>query len=82
MIRDMSISKNKKISKNPEARYLVAEALTKIICKISLIGFTVTSPQFRRAQYILNELADAGISGITWSQKEGVFKSDKSKQHK
>lgn len=75
----MSINKNKKISKNPDARYLVAEALTKIICKISISGYSVTTPQLQRTQYILNELADAGISGIVWSKKEGVFKNDKSK---
>lgn len=77
----MSIIKNKKISKNPDARYLVAEALTKIIHKI----FFTTSYFIRdnklsvKAEYLLAELEDAGISGIVWSREEGVFKSVKSK---
>ena len=77
----MSIIKNKKISKNSDVRYLVAEALTKIITKI-MIHKRFTPMYFsmeETALYLLSELEDAGISGIVWSQKEGVFKSDKSK---
>lgn len=80
-MKKMSIIKNKKISRNPDARYLVAEALTKLIHKIFF-----TTPYFiqdnklcAKAEYLLAELEDAGISGIVWSQKEGVFKSDKSR---
>lgn len=80
----MSIIKNKKISKNPDAIYLVAEALTKIITKVTIRGnsavFLHTLPMIEEiALYILAEIKDAGISGIVWSQEEGVFKSDKSR---
>lgn len=79
----MSISKNKKISKNPEARYLVAEALTKIITKVMIRGSSVVfqPPIEEIALYILSEIKNAGISGIVWSQKEGVFKNDKSRNN-
>lgn len=77
----MSIIKNKKISKNPDARYLVAEALTKLIPKITIRGSSVVfQPDIDEiALYILAEVEDAGISGIEWSLQEGVFKSDESR---
>ena len=79
----MSINKNKRISKNPEARYLVAEALTKIITKVMIRGSLVVfqPPIEEIALYILSEIEDAGISGIVWSTEEGVFKNDESRHN-
>lgn len=81
--KNMSITKNKKISKNPDARYLVAEALTKLITKVTIRGSSVVfQPSIEEiALYILAEIEDAGISGMVWSMKEGVLRSDKSKQY-
>lgn len=78
----MSITKNKKISKNPEARYLVAAVLNKFLSQICMPGEPFHQHRQRVsafAEYMLNVLKDAGISGIVWVEKKGVFRSDKSK---
>ena len=76
----MSITKNKKISRNPEARYLLAEVLDKLITKIHIDSHPQNITEL--AEYLLAELEDAGITGIVWSERDGGFKSGKSKHDK